>query len=132
MKFLNVKNSVVLKPVLFCVLRKKKNNFFATVKKLDSRIIFNKSCGSLTGMRGSKKYTTVAVETLGKETFLKIFALGYKEFMAIVSLRFKIDKFARSFVRGFCLYGKKYMKFKLDCQLNKSHNGMRAKKKRRV
>lgn len=119
--------------IFYCVLKRKKNNFFATIIKENGRdVLLNKSCGALPGMRGSKKYTTVAVETLGKELFLNLFSLGLGNCNMELVLRSKIDKFSRSFVRGLLLYGKGYVKLQISSEILISHNGIRAKKKRRV
>ena len=49
----------------YCILKRKKNNFFITIMKSNGvEVLFSKSCGSLAGVRGSKKYTTVALESL--------------------------------------------------------------------
>jgi hypothetical protein len=117
----------------YCILKRKKNNFFITIMKSNGvEVLFNKSCGSLIGIRGSKKYTTVALESLGKETFLKLFSFGFRNFDLELILRFKIDKFVRSFVRGILLYGKKYVNLNLKVELLTTHNGLRARKQRRV
>ena len=117
----------------YCILKKKKNNFFITIMKSNGvEVLFSKSCGSLAGVRGSKKYTTVALESLGKEAFLKMFSFGYRTFDLELILRFKIDKFVRSFVRGILLYGKNYVNLSLKIELLTTHNGLRARKQRRV
>ena len=117
----------------YCILKRKKNNFFITIMKSNGvEVLLNKSCGSLIGIRGSKKYTTVALESLGKETFLKLFSFGFRNFDLELILRFKIDKFVRSFVRGILLYGKKYVNLNLKVELLTTHNGLRARKQRRV
>jgi len=125
---------ITSKPKLICILKKKKNNFFATLMDLKTGlVIYNKSCGSIAGMRGSKRFTTVALELLGKEIFLRLYASNLKYLPLHLILRFKVDKFVRAFVRGFLLYGKKYIKLKISSEFSLSHNdGMRSKKKRRV
>jgi len=121
---------------IHCVLKKKKNNFIINVLEIKgsgkSFVLFNKTCGSLPGIRGSKKYTTVALESLGKEIFMKLFKKGHKFMDIELILTFKIDKFVRSFVRGLILYGKNYIRIFLKLEIIYTHNGIRARKQRRV
>lgn len=125
---------ILLKPRnrFYCVFLKKNNNFFVTILKLNGEVVFSKSCGSLSGIRGSKKFTTVALEYLGKETFLKLFSYGYKDFDLELIIRFKIDKFVKSFIRGLFLYGKNYFNLELKVESLNINNGLRARKQRRV
>jgi hypothetical protein len=119
-----------------CILKKKKNNFIVNLLEVKennaSFVIFNKTCGSLPGISGSKKYTSVALESLGKGCFLKLFKKGYKFMDIELILTFKIDKFVRSFVRGLILYGKNYIRIFLKLEIIYTHNGIRARKQRRV
>ena len=61
-----------------------------------------------------------------------MFSFGYRTFDLELILRFKIDKFVRSFVRGILLYGKNYVNLSLKIELLTTHNGLRARKQRRV
>lgn len=121
--------------ILHCILKKNKNNFISSVLESGygkKKVLFNRSCGSLPGIKGSKKYTTVAVELLGKEIFLELFKRGYKQMEIELILTFKIDKFIRSFIRGLMLYGKKYVSLIFKLEIIYTHNGIRARKQRRV
>jgi hypothetical protein len=118
-----------------CVLKKNKNNFIVSVLEVKDgarKVLFNKSCGSLPGIKGSKKFTTVAVELLGKEIFLELFKKGFKRMRVDIILTFKLDKFVRSFLRGFMLYGKAYVSIFFKLEIIFTHNGIRARKQRRV
>jgi hypothetical protein len=132
-KKLPLKFNSIIDVKFFCILKKKKNNFFVTIIKANgSDVLFSKSCGSVPGIRGSKKFTTVALESLGRETFLKIFSYGFRDFDMDLILRFKINKFVKSFIRGFLVYGDKYVNLNLKVQLLNLNSGLRAKKQRRV
>ncbi len=132
--FLKYRHVNFKKAFIICIVKKKKNNFFVTAVRYGMllKVLFVKSCGSLSGIRGSKKHTTVAVESLGKETFLKLFALGFSNASITISFRFRVNKFSRSFCRGFLLYSKLYTKARMESVLKITHNGLRARKKRRV
>jgi len=116
-----------------CVLKKKKNNFFATfLIDEGSRVLFSRSCGSLEGVSGSKKYTTVTVQSLGQKCFVELFGLGYSKVDLLLILKFKVNKFVKSFVRGLFIYGKNHLYVYVRSQLKNTHNGLRGRKLRRV
>jgi hypothetical protein len=118
---------------LFCILTKHNNNFFSTVLKTNQAdVLFYRSCGNLEDIQGSKKSTPVGVEILGKETFIEIFRRGFRDIQLDVVFKFKVDKFARSFLRGVSLYGKPFLEIRVFSDAKLSHNGLRAKKRRRV
>jgi len=125
-------DSLKLKNKVYCILKRKENNFFATVLNTNKNVVLSKSCGSLLGIRGSKKFTTVALENLGKELFLKLYGFGYITYDFELILRFKIDKFVKSFLRGLLLYGRGFIKLNLKVESLNTNNGLRASKQRRV
>ena len=117
------------------ILKKKKNNFISSVIEstvVGKHLIFNKSCGMLPGIRGSKKYTTVALESLGKESFFVVYEKGCNFLNIDFLLKFRLNKFIRSFLKGFFLYLTIKNKVRLNYRLVYSHNGVRARKPRRV
>jgi len=118
-----------------CILKKNKNNFIVTVVESignEKKVVFSRSCGSLVGIRGSKKYTTVALELLGKESFMEFVKRGYKKIGLELVLTFKVDKFVRSFVQGFLTFGKSYAHMFFRLEITFTHNGVRPRKLRRV
>lgn len=123
----NVRQRVV------CVLKKKKNNFFATFLTDEGRkVLFSKSCGMLEGVSGSKKYTTVAVQSLGQKAFIEMYGLGYDNIDLLLVLKFKLNKFVKSFVRGLFIYGRSHLFLYVKSKIKNTHNGLRGRKLRRV
>lgn len=134
----------------FCILTRRNNNFFVTLvqfyTKKVSRVI---SCGNLEGIEGSKKYTTVSVELLGKALsfqLIKIIIIQLekknqiikKNFLKIIKsdiifiFQFSYDKFIKSFLKGIVLECKPYFNFFISFKKKLTHNGIRFRKKRRV
>ena len=129
---MNPLNNHFLLNAHLCVVTKTKNNIFATLW-VNGKVVFVKSCGSLPGMRGSKRYSTVAAELLGKSVFLHLYSFGFRSGQFRILYRFRLNRFSRSFLNGFLLYGRKFFLVTLESSVPIPHSlGLRAKKRRRV
>jgi hypothetical protein len=128
---------VVKEEIVFveCILKKNKNNFIATVVEIGKNsktVVFNRTCGSLEGIEGAKKFTTVALELLGQESFMEFIKRGYKKVGIDLILTFKVDKFVRSYVKGFLTFAQENLEMLFKLEITWTHNGVRSRKLRRV
>lgn len=108
-------------------IKETKNNIYVNLSSGEGRLLLNISSGNV-GMRGSNRRTTVAGKYLGKRLGDEAESCGLK----FIKLRIygPVNNIVQSVVKGFTTYALNVIE--IEQVRGIPHNGVRAKKQRRL